>query len=101
MDAKLANRCPVDPKWRPPEPGENGKRVIDGKHYTRNTVTNRWDQDATPPSGLVSPADAPPPAQLAWQPAAATTPTPSAPSSSETKIGGAIIARVHGNIGQQ
>ena len=31
--AKLAN-CPMDPKLRPPEPGENGKHVINGDHYT-------------------------------------------------------------------
>ena len=93
----------MDPKWRAPEPGENGKRSIDGVPYTRNTVTNRWDKDVTPPSGLVTPAlppaAAPPPQSPAWLPAA---PSPSqAPSPSDTKIGGALLTGLHGNIGQQ
>ena len=89
----------MDPKWCPPEAGENGKRSIDGVPPTRNTVTNRWDKDVTPPSGLVTPAAAPPPQSPAWQPTAA--PPTQAPSSSDTKIGGALLAGVHGNIGQQ
>ena len=91
----------MDPKWRAPEPGENGKRSIDGVPHTRNTVTNRWDKDVTPPSSLVTPAPPPTlsPQSPAWQPAA---PPPSqAPSPSDTKIGGALLSGIHGNIGQQ
>ena len=50
---------------------------------------------------LVSPTDALPPAQHALQPAAAAARVPSAPSSSYTKVGGAFLAGVHGNISQQ
>ena len=87
----------MDPKWRPPEPGENGTRVNDNKHYTCNTVTNQWDEDTAPPSGLVTPVNTLPPAQPAWQPAATTAPSPT--SSFDAKVGGALLAGVHGNIG--
>ena len=98
--ARNAKRRPMNAKWRPPEAGENGKRIIDGAPHTRNTVTNRWDKDTTPPSGLVTPlANAPPPQQPAWQPAVA--PPVQAPTPSDQKIGGALLAGVHGNIGQQ
>ena len=97
--AKLADCCPMGPKWHPLEPGENGKCVIDNKHHTRNTVTNRWVQDAAPPSGLVTPANDLPPAQPAWQTTAPTAPSP--PSSSDADVGGALLAGVHGNIGSR
>ena len=57
------------------------------------------DKDVTPPSGLVNPVATPPQQQPAWQPA--TTLPPQNPSSSDAKIGGALLASVHGNIGQQ
>jgi hypothetical protein len=59
------NRPFVRPrKWRLPEEGEDGKRVIDNKPYTYNATTKRWDEDVTPESGgqaFVLPPASPPP----------------------------------------
>ena len=49
---------PVNRKWRPPEAGENNKRIIDNHPYTYNPATRGWDKDNTPPSGV--PTVAPP-----------------------------------------
>ena len=99
--AKLTNCCPLDPKWRPPEPGGNGKHAIDDVPYTYNIVTNQWGKDVTPPYGLLAPADTPPPQQPAWQPVAAPAPSPQTPSTSDTKVGGALLAKIHGTMGQK
>ena len=65
--AKIANRRPINSKWRPPELCENGKRIINDVPHTRNTLNNRWDKDITPTSGLVAPVNTPPPPQQpAW-----------------------------------
>jgi hypothetical protein len=54
-------------KWRLPEEGESGKRIIDGKPFTFNPTTKRWDPDTSPDSGglplaaNVIPPTAPPP----------------------------------------
>ena len=94
----------MEPKWRTPEPGENEKRSIDGVPHTRNTATNRWDKDAAPLSGLVtpvlSPAAAASPQSSAWQSVPAAPSPSQAPFPSDTKIGGALLTGVHGNIGQ-
>jgi hypothetical protein len=46
------NRPFVRPtKWRLPEEGEHGKRVIDNLPYTFDPTTKRWVLDTTPDSG--------------------------------------------------
>lgn len=84
---------PVNRKWRPPEAGENNKRVIDNFPYTYNPATKGWDKDTTAPSGV--PDVAPPlPAtnltQLQMPPALPPVPpaTPTPTSQEETEKAG-------------
>jgi hypothetical protein len=58
-------------KWRLPE-GENIKRVIDGKPYTFNPTTKRWDSDTVPESGTLPLANVVPPATPPPVPSPAT-----------------------------
>ena len=39
-------------KFRPPEPNEHNKRVIDGCPHTYNPSTRHWAKDQTPDSGI-------------------------------------------------
>ena len=65
------------PKWRLPEEAENNKRVIDGKPYTFNPTSKRWDADTVPDSGIPPTAAAVPPATPTGQP---STPAPATPT---------------------
>jgi hypothetical protein len=78
---------PVPRKWRPPEAGENNKRVIDNIPYTYNPTTRGWDKDATPTSGLPT---VPPliPAANVVPPTLPFSPPPSTPTQeSQEKAG--------------
>ena len=64
-------------KWRLPEEGENNKRVIDGKPYTFNPTSKRWDADTVPDSGIPPTAAVVPPATPTGQ---QSTPAPATPT---------------------
>ena len=64
-------------KWRLPEEGEHNKRVIDGKPFTFNPTSKRWEPDTVPDSGILPTAAIVPPATPTGQP---TTPAPSTPA---------------------
>ena len=65
------------PKWRLPEEAENNKRVIDGKPYTFNPTSKRWDEDTVPNSGIPPLTAVVPPATPTGQP---STPSPATPT---------------------
>jgi hypothetical protein len=60
-------------KWRFPEEGENGKRIIDNKPFTWNATTKRWEEDATPETGI-------PPQAFVLPPIVPPTPPPIPPA---------------------
>ncbi|OEU20216.1 hypothetical protein FRACYDRAFT_236288 [Fragilariopsis cylindrus CCMP1102] len=72
---RRAFTCP--PKWRLPEEGENNKRVIDGKPFTFNPTSKRWDADTVPDSGIPPIAAVVPPATPTGQ---LSTPAPATPT---------------------
>ena len=107
---------PMDPKWQALKPSQNNKRFIDGHPYTCNTVTNQWDKDddsETGPSGNLAAATCsttPQPQQPAWVPPGQPSWTPTLPAVNSTASqspspaaaqGGAFLAGIHGDIGQQ
>jgi hypothetical protein len=76
---------PVPRKWRPPEAGENNKRVIDNFPYTYNPTTRGWDRDVAPLSGLPS---APPLVPAANVVPPSFTPPPTLPATPTTDATG-------------
>jgi hypothetical protein len=74
------NRPFVRPtKWRLPEEGEHGKRIIDNKPYTFNPTTKRWDADITPDSGQLPLAGVVPPTTPSAPPSIQIPTTPTQP----------------------
>ena len=76
--SKFGRRAFTRPtKWRLPEEGENNKRVIDGKPFTFNPTSKRWDADTVPDSGIPPMTAVVPPATPTGQP---STPAPATPT---------------------